>query len=398
MGIQRLARALVRRGHDVTILQDTDAYSILSREGIPDDRQEAGDDGVNVIRVSSQAKYLSTLLTHQLGRPVVNRRAIRKILDNGNFDVINFHNISLVGGPGILSYGNAVKLYMAHEHWLICPTHVLWRHMREVCTERECLKCSWHYRRPPQLWRYTRYLERQLRHVDAFIAMSEFSRRKHHEFGFPRDMEVVSYFLPGRSFRNDGGAESCSPHKNPYILFVGRLERIKGLDDVIPVFNDFPDADLLIIGDGEYSEELRKIAAGNRSVHFLGRLPPEELDKFYRHAVALVVPSVCYETFGIILIEAFRQGTPVIARRIGPLPEIVERSGGGLLFDSPDELRDAMVAVLKDPALREKLAQSAMNGFDKYWSEDAVVPRYLDVIRRIAQAKDQPDILGKFSG
>ena len=46
------------------------------------------------------------------------------------FDVINFHNISLVGGPGILEMGQALKLYMAHEHWLICPSHVLWRHQR----------------------------------------------------------------------------------------------------------------------------------------------------------------------------------------------------------------------------------------------------------------------------
>jgi hypothetical protein len=56
-----------------------------------------------------------------------------------------------------------------------------------------------HYRRPPQLWRYTRYLERQLDRVDAFIAMSEFSRRKHHDFGFPKEMEVLPYFLRARN-------------------------------------------------------------------------------------------------------------------------------------------------------------------------------------------------------
>jgi hypothetical protein len=98
---------------------------------------------------------LSVLLTQQTGRSIVHRRTMRRLMRSGNFDVINFHNISLAGGPGILSEGQAVKLYMAHEHWLVCPSHVLWRHQREACTGRECLQCVLSYRRPPQLWRST---------------------------------------------------------------------------------------------------------------------------------------------------------------------------------------------------------------------------------------------------
>ena len=218
---------------------------------------------------------------------------------------------------------------MAHEHWLVCPSHVLWRHGREVCTGRECVRCTLRHGRPPQLWRYTGYLDRQLHHVDAFIAKSEFSRDKHREFGFPRPMEVIPYFLPDDTSSAAATPASDSPHERPYFLFVGRLEKIKGLDDVIPVFRERDGADLLIAGDGEYGDTLRAIAGDSPRIKFLGRVTPDELSRYYRHAKALVVPSVCFETFGIILIEAFRQGTPVIARRIGPFPEIVERSGGG---------------------------------------------------------------------
>src|SRR2546422_3586631 len=66
------------------------------------------------------------------------------------------------------------------------------------------------------------------------------------------------------------------------------------------------------------------------------------LTAYYRHAIALIVPSVCFETFGIILIEAFQQATPVIARRIGPFPEIVSQCGGGGVFSSPEEVVGAM--------------------------------------------------------
>jgi glycosyltransferase involved in cell wall biosynthesis len=129
------------------------------------------------------------------------------------------------------------------------------------------------------VWRYTGYLERELRHIDAFIAKSEFSRDKHHEFGFPREMEVVPYFLPDPiDYRP--GVTGAPPHDRPYFLFVGRLERIKGLDDVIPLFRDYPDADLLIAGDGEYADQLRDVAGENRAVKFLGRVPLDALRRY----------------------------------------------------------------------------------------------------------------------
>ena len=112
-------------------------------------------------------------------------------------------------------------------------------------------------------------------------------------------------------------------------------------------------------------------------VKFLGRITPEELSRYYRHAKALVVPSVCFETFGIILIEAFRQGTPVIARRIGPFPEIVERSGGGMLFTDANDLTKALERLENEAGLRDALARAGRSAFVRNWSEEAVVPQYL---------------------
>ncbi len=343
----------------------------------------AEEPGIEVVSLRSGSPMLSTLLTQQLGRPVVNGRRIERLLEEGNFDVTTFHNVSLVGGPGLLRYGRGLTLYMAHEHWLVCPTHVLWRYRRERCDGRECVRCQLSYRRPPQLWRLTGLLERELKHVDTFIAMSEFSREKHREFGFPRDMEVLPYFLPDPE---PGGAAVAgpAPHERPYFLFVGRLEKIKGLDDVVPLFRDYPDADLLIAGDGEYAARLRELARDIPRVKFLGRVSPEELRRYYQHAIALVVPSVCFETFGIILIEAFRQGTPVIARRLGPFPEIVEEAGGGELFTTPEELRAAMRRLQDDPAYRKARAESGYRAYVERYSEQAVVPQFLDIVRRTA--------------
>jgi glycosyltransferase involved in cell wall biosynthesis len=381
MAVQRLARALVRRGHQVTVVHDADAYEVLSPAPAPVETGQP--DGVDVVTLRSRWRGLSLLLTQQTGRPVVNGGRLRRLLEGGGFDVINYHNVSLVGGPGVLAIGRGLKIYSALEHWLVCPTHVLWRHRREPCIGRECLRCQIRYRRPPQIWRYTGLLERQLRHVDALIAMSEFSRDKHREFGLARPMDVVPGFLPSE----DHSGPNASPHPRPYFLCLGRLTRIKGLEAAIEAFRDRPVADLVIAGTGEDESALRALAAGSPTIHFTGRVPSAAVTAYYRHALALVAPSAGYETFGFVLIEAFREGTPVIARRIGPFPEMVARSEGGEVFSTPDELRAAAGRIAGDPAYRQRLSRNAYAAYLRHWTEDAVLPRYLDVVRRAAERR-----------
>lgn len=389
IGIQRLAAGFARRGHSVTVVHDADAYLALNSGVEPPPARSIP--GVEVVTLRSRLGVISPLLTQQFGRPVIHGRKLRALLGQG-FDVTFFHNISLVGGPALLREGRGVTLYEAHEHWLVCPMHVLWRYGRERCDGRDCLRCTLSYHRPPQLWRWTGMLEREIRNVDAFIAKSRFSRDKHYEFGFPRDMEVIPYFLPGEAATEDRG-DTPSPHPRPFFLFVGRLEKIKGLEDVIPSFSGSEGPDLLIAGDGEYAATLRALATDMPRVRFLGRVAGDRLAAYYQHALALIVPSVCFETFGIILIEAFRQGTPVIARRLGPFPEIVETAGAGLLFENRVELEAAVHELSEFPERRHILSVAGKRAFDEHWSEESVMPQYLDLIRRTASAKGEHTIV-----
>ena len=378
--VQRLARALVQAGHDVTVVHDADAFAAL---GHPSPRRAPVDDGVNVITLESSAPRLSALLTHQLGRPVVHGRTIQRVLESGRFDVVHFHNVSLVGGPGVLSYppSSAATLYTAHEHWLVCPTHVLWRHRREPCDKRECVRCSLSYGRPPQLWRDTDFFRRQLDHVDTFIALSDFSRTKHHEFGFPHPMEVLPPLIDDAPVVARS-ADGARPHPRPYFLCVARLERIKGLHTVIPTFGADAPADLVIAGDGSQADELRALAAGSPRIHFVGRLTIDQLRRYYRHAIAHIAASICFETFGNTVVEAFQQATPVVARRIGPFPELVEQSGGGMMYSTDAELRAALASLVGDASGRDRLGTQGRRAYEATWSPAAVVPRYLELVER----------------
>ena len=338
---------------------------------------------------------LSPLATQQTGLPAVKAPALRRIVERGRFDVLHFHNMSLIG-PAALAYGGdrPIKLYTTHEHWLVCPMHVLWKYDSRVCERPTCFSCQLVGRRPPQLWRYTGVLRRWLAHVDAFISPSRFTLRMHQERGLP-DLPIrhIPYFLP--TSEEEAGeapvaasASAAGADGRPYFLFVGRLERIKGLQNVIEVFRSYDRADLLIAGDGEYGGELRAQAAGLPHVRFLGRLPHAELRALYRGALASLVPSICYEVFGIVIIESFAMRTPVIAHDLGALPEVVEESGGGFTYRTADELVAALERLRTDPGLRDSLGGRGYDAYRRLWSEEPHLRAYFGLLREIADRKE----------
>jgi glycosyltransferase involved in cell wall biosynthesis len=393
--VRRLAHALARIGVEVEVIHDADAWKVLggAQQGAALPTSDPEPPGVTVHRLESRWALASTLLTHQLGRPVVQAKRLRNILAN-DFDLIHYHNVSLVGGPAVLSIGHGLKFYTMHDHWLVCPTHVLWRHNRELCTGRECVRCTLAHRRPPQAWRATRFLERQCANVDVFIAMSRSVADNHRAFGFPRELTLMASFLAPRE-RTVERAAPDDPGRRPYFLFVGRLEAIKGLQDVIPQFGEQLPADLLVAGSGAYEPELRRLAGDRPQVKFLGKLPTGNLQMLYRDALALIAPSLCYEVFPMVVLEAFREGTPVIARDLGSYPQIIEESGGGLLFRDSDDLRSAFLSLISDPDLRARFGASGRRAVETRWSEQTAIDSYLDLVKRTALARQRSDIAAK---
>jgi glycosyltransferase involved in cell wall biosynthesis len=174
-----------------------------------------------------------------------------------------------------------------------------------------------------------------------------------------------------------------SPTDRPYFLFVGRLEGLKGADDLIKLFSTYRDADLVLVGSGSEESRLRQAAFGLPHVKFLGARHPGQLGPLYKGALALLVPSRCFETFGLSAAEALSNGTPVIAREIGALAEIVHESGGGLTFHTIAECRHAMERIRLSPDLREDLGRRGALTAQREWSEHVHLERYLDLVNRL---------------
>ena len=381
MYVYRLSNALARAGHHVTVVHNVDAYSVL-RGGEPTEIFP-NEMNVTVRALRSRFGAISPLASYMTGSPALMASSLHEILD-GDFDVIHFHNISLMGGPSVLGYGRGIKLYTLHEHWLVCPMHVLWKYNRRPCEGPSCLRCTLSFRRPPQLWRYSGKLERDVQYVDAFLSPSRFTAAKHRERGFTHPIRHLPLFVPEPPVVGEAPSDA-----RPYFLFAGRLERLKGVQTLLEVFAKYDSAELVIAGDGDYAGELKRQAGGLEHVRFVGRRDTATLGSLYAHAIALIVPTVGFEVFPFVTLEAFAHRTPAIVRDRGGLPEAIVDSGAGFTYRTDDELVAAMEALRLDNLLRDELGRRGYDAYRQQWSEKPHLREYLKIVEELLLAEQQ---------
>lgn len=386
MYIYRLSHALGDAGHQVDVIHCVDSYHLL--HPAEPEMDFSGHPNVTAYGLRSGYKWLSPLLTHQTGRPLLKQKRISELLRTTRYDILHFHNISLLG-PRVMALETVqeriVKMYTTHEHWLICPTHVLWKLNSRPCEKPECLRCTISAKRPPQAWRYTGLLEDASKHIDQFVSPSRFTAEMHAKRGFGKPVAHLPYFIE----RVDGDWKSPGqrPQERPYFLFVGRLEQIKGLQTLIRIWDKTGDFDLLVAGTGTFEAQLRAQAASNPRIRFLGALAQRELGSLYFHAIACIVPSLTYETFGMIIIESFARKTPVIVHDLGALPEVVSDSQGGFVYRTDEELLGAIQELAASPALRSELGENGYRAFLRWWTKEAHLDLYFDFLNGVAERK-----------
>jgi glycosyltransferase involved in cell wall biosynthesis len=394
--VDRLTRALLRRGHEVHVIYCVDAFEAV-RKGEPL-HVYSHPKTLQIHPLRSRLKILSPFWSHQTGLMGIKRGSIQKLIDRYRFDVIHFHNISLMGAPQVLSINGMnhkpLKLMSAHEYWLVCPGNLLWKYNRKTCDKKTCLACVLRASRPPQMWRATGMMDRALKELDALIFPSRFSLKTHEGNGIHHKRLVcLPYFLPSDWAQPSNGkpismdSDEINKRKG-YFAAAGRLVKEKGFQKILPVMAKLPQYDLYIAGSGPFEAHLKREARSMHNVHFLGQLGFGDLAEVFKGAMAIVVPSLFYETFGYVAIEAFSMGTPAIVHDNGALPELIKASGGGFTYRTGAELFKIMKHVAEDRTLRLGLGSRAAEAVMTMWSEDAHIGKYLDLVREIAAEKE----------
>jgi glycosyltransferase involved in cell wall biosynthesis len=195
-----------------------------------------------------------------------------------------------------------------------------------VC-ERQCAPCAVR----------SRWLERLSRAVDAVAAPARFVLDRHLELGFfPRaHTAVVPWGAPPLALAAGPSRRAEGPLR---FLFIGGLEPHKGIGVALEAFRRAPDAraSLAVAGAGTMADACRAPARRDPRIRFHGFVMGEEKERPLGSADALLFPSLCWEAVGLVMLEAFAHGVPVIASRTGGIPEFIEDGRTGFLVKPGD--------------------------------------------------------------
>lgn len=260
-------------------------------------------------------------------------------------DLIHVHNFFPQISPSIhrACYGAGVPVVQTlHNFRLLCPTATLYRD-GSIC--EDC--CGRIFPWPGVLHRCYREqyaatiavagmlsLHRVLgtwsRCVSRYIALTQFARSKFIASGFPAERIMVK-----PNFVDPDPGMGCG--ERGFALFVGRLAEEKGIGLLLSAWRLLADRPKLrIIGDGPLASAVADAAALDSSIEWLGARGRDEVRQNMREASVLIVPSMWYEGFPLVIAEAFAVGLPIIASRLGAMEELVTDSVAGRLFTAGD--------------------------------------------------------------
>jgi glycosyltransferase involved in cell wall biosynthesis len=266
-------------------------------------------------------------------------------LDEAKPEIVHAHNIYHQLSPSILAVAEKRRIPVVmtlHDYHLVSPNygmfdrgqvvepdvdHPYWDTFRRKLIGGSGLKSA--------LSAFEGWLHEAMgayRHVATFVVPSAFAKAKMIGHGVEeKRLEVVPHFidLEGRAPRYESEAR---------VVFVGRLSEEKGVDVLLRAMKDVRGLTCAIIGEGPEKAKLVALAEELKleNVETLGALYGADLEREIARARAVVIPSRSYETFGLTALEAYAWGKPVIAARIGALPEVVHESKTGLLFEPGD--------------------------------------------------------------
>lgn len=284
---------------------------------------------------------------------------IKGILRKEMPDVVQIHNYRGLS-PSVFSAVKSLHIpliFTVHDYSLVCPKSTWLRSSGKICGHKP-LVCN--------LYKTLKGLSIR-GNPDLVTADTYFVLDKMKEFGFFRKIRTEK--LPTTPIET-GKGQIARDFDNGNILFVGNLNKVKGAHILITAFKGLQskNINLHIAGSGVDEEQFKKMASDDQRIIFHGLVPWEKLTELYQKASVTVVPSLFYEPLGFVILESFRSGTPVIASRIGGIPELVKDGYNGKLFEpgNADELKNILKKLLVNPSELQRLGKNAFESAMEY--------------------------------
>jgi glycosyltransferase involved in cell wall biosynthesis len=383
-----LKRLLERRGHEVVPF------------AMRDEKNEASEYArffVSPVRTDALRYDLEGL--RAAGRMLWSfeaRRKFRALVRETKPDLLHVQNIYHQISPSILAEAkrrNLPAVMTLHDYHLVSPDYSMFKDGRPAPPSRKHPYLSTVWKKSVRgsllasaFSAFKSWVHEKLRvydHVARFIAPSVFMKEICVKYGFDEErFEVIPHFidLEGKTARKPEGDR---------LLFVGRLSPEKGADLLVRAARLVPETRFIIVGDGPERAKLVKMAEadGLKNFEFKGRLAGELLEREYARAYAVIVPSRSYEVFGLAALEAYAHGKPVIAARIGGIPEVVREGETGLLFEpgSAEDLASRIKELVGSESRAAKLGAAGRALAEKEYIPEKHYERLIRVYEYVSK-------------
>lgn len=318
---------------------------------------------------------------------------LEKLLSKEKPDIAHIHlmfNSMSVSILPVLKHYNIPTVMTVHDYRLVCPAYTFKDgkgNFCEKCRTGSYYNCAIHKCSNNNIANsillsidsYFRSMFYQpIKLVDKFIFVSKFSQNKHIGIDplYKQKSTYIYNFTPMKRERKK--------ERGNYFIYFGRLSQEKGIETLVKAVKKSPFIKLKVLGTGPLLESLKREATDN--IEFLGFKQGEELRDYIKNAMYVVVPSECYENNPMAIVESTTIGTPIIGSNIGGIPELIDNTRSGFLFNtgSVDSLQKVLYDAqsVSDKKYKE-IVESASNFASNNFSEDAHYEKLMSVYNSI---------------
>ncbi len=324
---------------------------------------------------------------------------IKTTIQSERPDIIHIHNFFPFISPSVFYAAQSLRIPIiqtVHDFRYFCPTAFFMRN-RRICEECKdgkffksisygCFKGSKLQTIPVALMlKLHSYLNTFKKKIDGYICLTESQKKVIYDAGFDdRKLFVKPNFI-------DDTFKSDKYQYGNYAVFVGRLGEEKGLRTLIGAWKDLPGIPLKIVGDGPDAEEFKSLVSelNIKNIDFLGYKPYLECRKIMNDARFLIMPSICYETFGLTIIEAFSHQKPVIASNLGAMADIVKDRTTGLLFMpvNSNELAEKVKWLWNNEKECRQMGQNARREYEEKYTPEKNYEMLMEIYNKVIQRK-----------
>lgn len=340
--IYNLAISLKKRGHEVKVL--TGGYN---KKEYPDYK-----DPEWVIRIGRMIPWIANKSISSLTVSPRISKKVKEFLKNENFDIVHTHGpIAPVMPLVVLKHSNAINFATFHS----------------AHGESTGYKI------------FGRYLKRYFYRIHGHIAVSPAARESMEKY-FPGDYKIIPNGVDVQMFSPDVKPLEKFKDGKINILFVGRIEPRKGLKYLLRAFKklskDYKNIRLIVVGKGPllklYQSQIPKNL--RERICFEGEVKREDLPRYYASCDIFCSPAIGYESFGIVLLEAFASSKPVVASKIQGYSYVASDGIDSLLFEpeNEDDLSEKLKILIEDENMRKRFGENGRKKVLERYSWDIV--------------------------